>query len=259
MLDGTRIGTLGDLDTPSYVAADARAGVVYVAVHTERVGGSVRAFRWAGETGLVPFPEATAQLAAAVPPSRGRRPLVVVPQLFGHDPAGGPGSVAYLVVGTMVRGGGRARAVDCCVAASAAQPTHTPPPPHATPNPAAPLQRTPYLHVISLPDHRLVAVLELGGGPAIVGLAADPGGATGGGHGRRGHAAPREPTLVVCDAASRNALVYRWPLPEIPSPPPPAGGAAGHSSAAAPGAPARTHGSKHHGHHHTAAVHAAPP
>lgn len=68
------------------------------------------------------------------------------------------------------------------------------------------------MHILSLPDLRCVAVLELEGKPAIVGLAADPGGATGGGRGRRGHAAAREPALVVCDAVSRSALVYRWPL-----------------------------------------------
>ena len=60
---------------------------------------------------------------------------------------------------------------------------------------------TPTLHVLSLPDRRLVHTHTLEG-MQIVGLAADPSGTA----------------LAVCDYASNAVHVLPWPLPGMPAP-----------------------------------------
>lgn len=83
--------------------------------------------------------------------------------------------------------------------------------------------RSPFLHILALPSHRLLAVLELPG-LKIVGLAADAG-STGSFHGPRSGGgisasspyASNPPCLAVMDAASGDAIVLPWPLPGMPS------------------------------------------
>ena len=59
---------------------------------------------------------------------------------------------------------------------------------------------TPTLHVLSLPDRRLVHTHTLEG-MEVAGLAADPSGAA----------------LAVCDGASSAVHVLPWPLPGMPA------------------------------------------
>lgn len=106
LLDGVRIGSVPAVQSPSYVAAHAPLGFVYAASYTEKDGGSVRAFKWSGETGLVEQSAETARLAQSVLPARGRRPLAVMPPLHAHAATMGETSnAAYLIVAIMVRNG----------------------------------------------------------------------------------------------------------------------------------------------------------